>query len=57
MLKEPEKGAGTVVLCGTGDYARSLEQDLRVQERGMVVLGSMGWPCQISASNSQSAGF
>ena len=50
------KGARLCSMARRG-HARSLEQDLRVQEGGMVVPGSTGWSCQISGSNFQSAGF
>ena len=40
-----------------GHCARSLEQDLRVQEGGIVVVGNTRWPCQIFGSNFQSTGF
>jgi len=45
------------MLCGTGGHARSLEHDLRVQERGLVILGNKRWLYQISESNFQSAEF
>ena len=56
-LKNSEKRGGMVVLCGTRGRARSLKQDLRVQESGTVMPGSIGWLCQISGSNFQSVEF
>ena len=52
-----QKGGAMAMLCDTRGHTRFLERDLRVQEGGIVMPGSIGWPRQIYGLNFQSAGI